>query len=216
MEKLGKDELFTLAINLDLPNLLKFCAINKKINEKICMRDEIWNYKLETEFPDYKRLTSQKGKQTYQFLYALLQLKQKLKIKESIYDLYNLKELNLSSKKLTELPKEIGLLDKLEILYVQNNQLTKIPKEISRLTSLRELSLSSNQLTEIPKSLYHLKNLEKLDVSNNKLLDLPRELAYAPKLRRISLFNNEWSWDPKRLKKIKKDLSTINYKLMYF
>ena len=41
MDTLNRDELFSLAINLDLPLLLKFCRANKRFSEKICARDEI-------------------------------------------------------------------------------------------------------------------------------------------------------------------------------
>lgn len=34
MEKLNKDELFTLALHLDLPSLLNFCQGNKNIHKK--------------------------------------------------------------------------------------------------------------------------------------------------------------------------------------
>ncbi|GAG82288.1 unnamed protein product, partial [marine sediment metagenome] len=54
MEKLEKDQLFLLATELDLPQLLKFCQTNKKINKLVCQRDDIWLYKLNKEFPDYR------------------------------------------------------------------------------------------------------------------------------------------------------------------
>ena len=42
MEKLGKDQLFLLAIELDFPQLLKFCESSKRINDLLCQKDDIW------------------------------------------------------------------------------------------------------------------------------------------------------------------------------
>ena len=113
MEKLNKDELFTLALHLDLPSLLSFCSSNKYVHTSVCKRDDIWIYKLKKDFPDYKNLKIEKSfKDLYQLLYSLLQLKNKLKRTETIYELYELKKLSLSNNKLTEIPKEIGALSK--------------------------------------------------------------------------------------------------------
>ena len=85
MEKLNRDELFSLAIHLDTPSLLKFCQTNKYFSEKICARDEIWNHRLITDFPDYKLLNVNKTESTkeiYQLLYSLTELKNKLILRE--------------------------------------------------------------------------------------------------------------------------------------
>ncbi len=143
MEKLNKDELFTLALHLDLPNLLNLCQSNRNINNILCLRNEIWIYK---DFPDFRKL--------------------------NIYDLYNLKELNLSDNKLTDIPKEIGNLTNLQVLNLNGNELTDIPKEIGGLINLQELYLSDNRLTSIPKEIGNLTNLKKLYLRNNKLTNL--------------------------------------------
>ena len=54
MEKLEKDQLFLLALELDLPELLSFCSSSKRINDLICKRNDIWYYKLNKEFSDLK------------------------------------------------------------------------------------------------------------------------------------------------------------------
>jgi len=54
MEKLEKDQLFLLALELDLPELISFCQTNKRINNLICKRNDIWYYKLNKEFSDLK------------------------------------------------------------------------------------------------------------------------------------------------------------------
>ena len=138
MEKLNKDELFTLALHLDLPDILNLCQGNKYIQNSICKRDEIWIYKLNKDFPNFKKLGVKKSfKELYQLLFSLVKLKEKLKRKENIYDLYNLQNLYLYNNRLTKIPKEIGNLTNLQILSLDNNQLTEIPKEISNLKNLQ-------------------------------------------------------------------------------
>ena len=41
MERLNKDELFSSAIHLELPELLAFCITSKKINNLNCKKDLI-------------------------------------------------------------------------------------------------------------------------------------------------------------------------------
>ena len=54
MDKLEKDQLFLLALELDLPDLISFCSSSKRINMLICKRNDIWYYKLNKEFSDLK------------------------------------------------------------------------------------------------------------------------------------------------------------------
>ena len=56
MQRLTKDELFSLAIHLDLADILRLCSTSKYVERNLCLRDSIWNYKLQNEFPDYKNL----------------------------------------------------------------------------------------------------------------------------------------------------------------
>lgn len=51
MEKLNKDELILLALELDLGSILKFCASSKRFNEKICQDNNFWRRKLDKERP---------------------------------------------------------------------------------------------------------------------------------------------------------------------
>ena len=58
-------------------------------------------------------------------------------------------ELDLSHRKLTELPPEIGQLSSLWYLDLSGNQLTAVLSEIGQLSRLRFLDLSGNQLTAV-------------------------------------------------------------------
>ena len=72
MEQLDKDRLFLIALELDLPSLLRFCETNKRISNIICGQPHIWVRKLKKDF-DY--ITSQKdyskAKEIYKIIYTL-------------------------------------------------------------------------------------------------------------------------------------------------
>lgn len=80
MNSLRKDELFRTAIELDLPDLLSFCGASKIINDKICKRSDIWLYKINKEFPEYKVVSSLSAKEQYEELYRFN------RVAEYIYD----------------------------------------------------------------------------------------------------------------------------------
>ena len=68
MEKLNKNELFLLALEMDVADILNLCKTNKKFQEKLCKNDDIWRYKLLKEY-DIKN--SINPKQEYLKLAAL-------------------------------------------------------------------------------------------------------------------------------------------------
>lgn len=226
MELLNKDEFFSLAIHLDLPDLLRLCSSNKIIQQKLCGKDEIWLYKLEKDFPNYRILNieNKSKKEIYELLYSLTILKHKLNIKQNVYHLYTTDKLGVVDKNLSEIPKELGLLinlrilhlsfnhlkkipeelgslTKLHTLYLSHNELEKIPKEIGNLVNLRVLVLNDNKLLEIPKEFGNLINLSVLQLSNNKLTQLPKEIGNLKNLRRLELSNNEIKEIPEDLLK---------------
>ncbi len=203
MEKLNKDELFSLAIHLDLTDLLRFCSTNKYIQHTICARDDIWIYKLNREYPNFKRLKLEKSfREIYQTVYSLTILKNKLRMRENIYQLYESKMIDLHERKLTEMPKEIGILSNLRELYLYGNKLTSLPKEIGDLTNLEELYLFNNALIEIPKEMGNLSNLRILRLNNNLLTSIPKELSNLSNLKTLLLDSNKLVSLPKELTKL--------------
>ena len=50
MERLSKDDIFIIGINLDLKTLLNLCKTSKHINSLLC-RDNIWLYNIKKYFP---------------------------------------------------------------------------------------------------------------------------------------------------------------------
>jgi Leucine-rich repeat (LRR) protein len=207
MNSLNNDELFTFAIHLELPELLKFCATSKKIDKTICRKDTIWNYKLDQEFPKWKAekrfVNSVKGKslkEIYTLLYRLTILKEKLNgIRLSIYELYTEKAINLTGQGFEELPTELGLLDNLEILIAERNRLKELPQEIWKLKNLRHLNVSHNKLENIPAEIQNLKNLRRLNVSYNPLTTLPKEIARLVSLEILVLNDTKITNLPKEI-----------------
>ena len=217
---LPNDLLFSLAIQLDLSDLLKFCSSSKKINDSICKKDNIWFYKLNKEFPDWRNLlkdedikdpislfpivNARSPKEIYITLYhwnIFKILKEKLKIKEDIYEIYKLPDLYLGYNQITEIPKEIGWLTNLQKLYLSNNQITEIPKEIEQLTKLQELYINYNKITEISKIL-KLTSLKQLSLNYNKITKIPKEIGQLTALQELYLSDNQITKIPKEMRQL--------------
>ena len=83
METFNKDELFSLAIKLDLPDLIALCQTNKRFHEALYFPDTIWLFLLKTYFPSHDQFNLKLSpRETYNLLYQLTQLKEKLALLE--------------------------------------------------------------------------------------------------------------------------------------
>lgn len=155
----------------------------------------IWYNKLNLDFPDWKDHPEIKGnsnKETYVLLYKLTKLKQKLRLKQNIYELYTLEKLNIFSN-ITELPKEIGALTNLKQLNLVSSNITRLPKEIGMLTNLIYLNLKNNKFSSFPVEICMLTNLKGLELENNKITTLPKEIGMLTNLENLDLTNNNIS-----------------------
>src|SRR5215470_13109817 len=74
---------------------------------------------------------------------------------------------------LPQFPSEIFQLTDLRVLDMRCNQLTSLPPEIGQFTNLRALHLNHNQLTTLPSEIGLLINLQELNINNNHLSFLP-------------------------------------------
>ncbi|KAI9017914.1 hypothetical protein CLU79DRAFT_762234 [Phycomyces nitens] len=101
-----------------------------------------------------------------------------------------MRKLDLSYNQLTELPKEIGYLQQLEWLSVASNRLTHLPDTIAYLNNLLELDLSENRLEYLPASIGHLKKLQMLLLPTNSLRSLPVDMAGMVGLSTLDLSHN--------------------------
>ncbi|GAG01679.1 unnamed protein product, partial [marine sediment metagenome] len=171
----------------NLPDILRLCATNKRINSLVGERDDIWYAKLKIDFtndPNYQMLKPN-PKDNYRLLYELTILKRKLNLENDIYELYKLRHLNLERNEIKELSKEIGNLTNLQQLYLSYNKIKKLPKEIGNLINLESLGLSNNQIKEIPKEIGNLSELRKLYLynNNNQIKEIPKEIIDLPNLK---------------------------------
>lgn len=180
MNVLPKDILFNLATKMELPELLKWCSSSKRINDKVCRNNNIWNYKLLTEFPNYDRNLNRKtSRETYFLLYSLAKIRNVFNLNMSLRELYEKPIINQIYQKIKEIPKEIGVLVNLEELYLYGNEIEEIPKELSKLSKLRRIDLRKNKISKLPEEMKKMKNLEYVFLKgniineNNKNLSLP-------------------------------------------
>lgn len=206
MEKLDKVALFNLAINMDIPNLLRWCRSNKVVNDMICEKDPIWNYNLNKYFPtdieDFLYLNLN-PKELFKLLYSLDQLQKKLNLNGSKIKLYRIKSLYLRSKNITEIPKDIKVLTNLKELSIHLPNLKNFQKEILALEGLVSLHVTNyEKMEDVSKDIYQLKNLEVLGLENDKIKTIPNELFLLTKLRSLSLSDNEIEIIPPEIKRL--------------
>jgi Leucine-rich repeat (LRR) protein len=104
---------------------------------------------------------------------------------------------SLQCKKITVLPKEIGLLTSLTYLNLRFNQLTILPKEIGNLINLAYLNLGPNKLIKLPKEIGDLINLTSLNLPVNQLIELPIEIEKLVNLIYLNISDNHLKSLPK-------------------
>ncbi len=88
---------------------------------------------------------------------------------EFVAALPNLKQLNISHNKITEI-KGLDQLNQIQQLDISRNQITEI-KGLDKLNQLQHLDISSNQIKEI-KGLDKLNQLQILNISSNKIKEI--------------------------------------------
>jgi hypothetical protein len=94
--------------------------------------------------------------------------------------------LDISNKKLSELPKELFNLTNLEQLLASENSLMHLPKEIEKLKKLSILDLSRNTLYGLPDEVGNLSNLSSINLSfNDDLTELPDNIGNLTNLIKL-------------------------------
>jgi hypothetical protein len=133
-------------------------------------------------------------------------------VPESLGQLTQLQDLDLSGNQLTALPESLGQLTQLRQLNLRDNRLavvspleqltqlrtlnlygnclTALPAGLRQLTQLQELTLWRNQLAELPEWIGELAHLQRLDLMENRLTDLPSTLGQLTELRSLDLSAN--------------------------
>lgn len=136
-------------------------------------------------------------------------------IPESIFDLSNLKNLEISGfsdtilskniNKLTKLekidvsgsfkvlPDEIGDLKNLTTINIPSIKISKLPNAIGKLKNLKILKASFCELIKLPESIGDIEKLEYLDLGFNKIEKLPKSIHKLINLKELNLNNNNLS-----------------------
>ena len=77
--------------------------------------------------------------------------------------------------------------EKEEVLDLSRKRLSEIPPYAFEQTQLKSLRLFNNQITEIPPEIANLENLEELYLASNQLVSLPKEITQLKKLRILTI-----------------------------
>ncbi|XP_028255895.1 leucine-rich repeat-containing protein 69 [Parambassis ranga] len=113
--------------------------------------------------------------------------------------------LNLSSKKINNVPKRVSGLTKLSVLLLNNNSITGLPADLLSLRRLSELNLGNNALKKVPSVLGHLETLKKLYLFSNQITEVPPDvLGGLPNLTVLNLNHNKIQRLPAEIKSLTK------------
>ena len=107
-----------------------------------------------------------------------------------LFDLTNLRKLDLAENGLSDLPTEINRLANLETLDLSNNFISRLPPELGDAKRLQHLNLHANNLYALPAEIGKMEQLQALDLSNNHLTRLPFEAGQLMRLRELNLQGN--------------------------
>lgn len=94
------------------------------------------------------------------------------------------------SKKIENLPDDIGVLQDLEELTINYTEISTLPDGLFDLKSLKKLDLKRNKLISMSNRINQLEELEYLDVCVNNLTCVPDSLNKLKKLKEIVVFDN--------------------------
>ena len=170
MERLNKDELFTLSLYLDLADLLNFCKTSKK-NEKLCNNDVVWRGKIRKDFPNFKYedVIPDLQNKSPQEIYILLYTVKVWKLNMDVNELYLETNIVSFEPDIDVIPEYLHLPNLIR-LTLERNRITRIPDNLN-LPKLRDLCLCRNKITLIP-NLYFPK-LYNLLLTENLIQEVP-------------------------------------------
>ncbi|MBC7777963.1 MAG: leucine-rich repeat domain-containing protein [Phycisphaerae bacterium] len=133
-------------------------------------------------------------------------------VPEEVFQYLQLEVLSLNTNSLDSLSAQIGELKNLKYLDLSLNQLTSLPAQIGKLKHLTYLGLGYNQLTSLPAQIGGLKNLISLDLIGNQLTNLPDQILELKNLTSLDLSENQLTSLPAQIGELK-NLTHLN---LYF
>ncbi|XP_044524875.1 leucine-rich repeat-containing protein 63 [Gracilinanus agilis] len=110
--------------------------------------------------------------------------------------------INLSFNNFTEFPREVLIVEHLQVLIMRNNPIKEICPDIKELHHLKIFIISFNLLTSLPNELFLLYELEFLDVSYNEITFIPNEIESLSALNTLNVDGNELYYLPPGILKL--------------
>lgn len=108
-------------------------------------------------------------------------------VPEAVRQLKNLNALDLGRNKLKELPAWMNELQYLQEFYAGRNKFTKVPNVVCQWKHLKRLDLHQNRIEGVPACMGNLKELYSLNLWSNDLGDFPDEISGMKALRFLDL-----------------------------
>ncbi len=102
-----------------------------------------------------------------------LNYKRLRQIPSKVFEMRNLRELDLGRNFIDSIPPEIGRLSRLERLDLRRNKLRSVPAELGKLTRLKYLNLSRNPILDLPDEMGNLTQLEELIIWCTGVVSFP-------------------------------------------
>lgn len=96
-------------------------------------------------------------------------------------------KLNLSNLNLTEIPEEIFQLENIKELDLSNNPLKELSLKGMQTDHLKSINLACCSLTEFPIDILNINQIESIDLSFNTISSLPEELPVLNQLKKLLL-----------------------------
>lgn len=116
---------------------------------------------------------------------------------------HKLLEVDVSAKRITELPPSICAQKSLRIVQASFNFISRLPERFSDLQLLSELDLSYNRFTSVPGQICNMLQLRTLVFVGNKLSAIPDDFAKLEQLQVLRLGVNNFTEIPVVLFKMK-------------
>ncbi|WP_028888338.1 leucine-rich repeat domain-containing protein [Tenacibaculum ovolyticum] len=118
--------------------------------------------------------------------------------------------INLSGNDMNYIPNEIFDICNLKILNLRFNKIKTLDSNIRKLTKLRKLLLGKNNISFLPNELYLVKQLEELELRDNSLSQVSEKLTKMESLKYLDLSRNPLESLPSINHFEKMDLRKIN------
>lgn len=106
-------------------------------------------------------------------------------------NMHQLRDLDISSNRLTVLPECIGGLVNLSMLDFGWNQITELPEWIGNLRNLKALLFEDNQIQQLPESFSSLQQLKELCFEGNRFTSFPENIRGIQTLQFIDCRGNQ-------------------------